>query len=288
MTAGRDNKGRFITGHKETVEDKLKRIESCKNAWRTRSDYIGDLKQKNPKLYNIWRAFMFTKKGKLIGHSEAWNSFKQFFEDVQPTYRVGCVFRRKDTTLPFSKTNFMWLTKDQLSGLYSNKRLSYKGEIRTLKEWSILLGINYAALQQRYAKGKNYTSEEILFGKPRVSKKEIKDIYELKEEQKRKNKISKMLSAYRCKDKKRGCTTTITRKYLEDIIYNGKCIYCGDTKNIGLDRIDNSRGHEIGNVVPCCYDCNVARNNNFSFEEMLKIGKVIKKIKKDRNENSCK
>lgn len=36
------------------------------------------------------------------------------------------------------------------------------------------------------------------------------------------------------------------------------------------------------NVVPCCYVCNCARNNNFSFDEMKILGKTIKKIMEDR------
>ena len=62
------------------------------------------------------------------------------------------------------------------------------------------------------------------------------------------------------------------------------CIYCEDTEDIGLDRIDNTKGHTKDNVVPCCYACNTARGNNFSFEEMKILGKTIKEIKKCRLE----
>lgn len=35
------------------------------------------------------------------------------------------------------------------------------------------------------------------------------------------------------------------------------CYYCRDKiKTIGLDRIDNSRGYKMGNVVSCCWKCN--------------------------------
>ena len=61
------------------------------------------------------------------------------------------------------------------------------------------------------------------------------------------------------------------------------CVYCGDDKRVGCDRIDNNKGHTKDNVVPCCYDCNCARNNNFSFEEMKIIGKTIRKVKESRN-----
>ncbi len=59
------------------------------------------------------------------------------------------------------------------------------------------------------------------------------------------------------------------------------CIYCG-YKSTGLDRINNEIGHTIENCVPCCKECNIARNRLFSFEEMKEIGQIIKKIKDNR------
>ena len=35
------------------------------------------------------------------------------------------------------------------------------------------------------------------------------------------------------------------------------CYYCGENiKTIGLDRVDNSLGYSLNNVVPCCTKCN--------------------------------
>lgn len=50
------------------------------------------------------------------------------------------------------------------------------------------------------------------------------------------------------------------------------------------DRIDNNIGHTKLNVVPCCYTCNTARNNNFTHNEMFILGETIKQIKLNRNE----
>ena len=58
-------------------------------------------------------------------------------------------------------------------------------------------------------------------------------------------------------------------------IFKSDCIYCGakpsnvqkkrksngDFVYNGIDRIDNSIGYVIGNVVPCCKRCNVAKND---------------------------
>ena len=76
-----------------------------------------------------------------------------------------------------------------------------------------------------------------------------------------------MLSSYRIKDKKRDLECDLTIEDMLDIM-SKPCVYCGDTKRIGCDRLDNEKGHTKDNVVPCCVECNKARNNNFSFEEM--------------------
>jgi hypothetical protein len=41
------------------------------------------------------------------------------------------------------------------------------------------------------------------------------------------------------------------------------CAYCGEIPNElnGLDRIDNNKGYTIDNVVPCCKNCNWAKND---------------------------
>lgn len=46
----------------------------------------------------------------------------------------------------------------------------------------------------------------------------------------------------------------------------------------------DNKGHIKSNVVPCCYECNVARGNNFSYDEMKIIGKAIHNIKLHRNQ----
>lgn len=52
------------------------------------------------------------------------------------------------------------------------------------------------------------------------------------------------------------------------------CYYCsfliGEkvTTGSGLDRIDNSKGYELSNVVPCCGSCNIIRNALLSPEEL--------------------
>jgi 5-methylcytosine-specific restriction endonuclease McrA len=51
-------------------------------------------------------------------------------------------------------------------------------------------------------------------------------------------------------------------------ISNGDFIYNG------LDRIDSNKGHIINNVVPCCWDCNIAKNDQ-SLNDFFHLIKLI-------------
>lgn len=66
QTTQRDFLGRFTTGHTETNDEKKKRINSLVEVWRNKHDHLKD--PKHLRIYNLWRAFMFTKKGKKIGN----------------------------------------------------------------------------------------------------------------------------------------------------------------------------------------------------------------------------
>src|SRR5205814_5921104 len=88
------------------------------------------------------------------------------------------------------------------------------------------------------------------------------------------------LKAYQTSDKKKGFATDISK---QDVL-NARldlCFYCGFPAT-GLDRIDNTKGHTKNNCVPACKDCNVARMDNFSFEEIKMIGNTIRMIKLKR------
>jgi hypothetical protein len=94
-----------------------------------------------------------------------------------------------------------------------------------------------------------------------------------------------LISHYKYNDKKRGFICDLTEEWTKENITSKPCIYCGETKDIGCDRIDNSKGHTKDNVIPCCLICNQTRMNNYSFEEMIRLGLVIRQIKQDRLKN---
>lgn len=53
---------------------------------------------------------------------------------------------------------------------------------------------------------------------------------------------------------------------------NKRCAYCGrlpKEKPTGIDRIDPNLGYEDGNMVPCCFECNISKLD-YSFWEFYK------------------
>lgn len=93
-------------------------------------------------------------------------------------------------------------------------------------------------------------------------------------------RASLRLLCYRNRDAKAGRATDITYEYVLSSLLS-KCNYCGHPSD-GLDRLDNSIGHTMDNCVPCCNDCNVARSDHFTPEEMKIIGEAIKVVKDAR------
>lgn len=63
------------------------------------------------------------------------------------------------------------------------------------------------------------------------------------------------------------------------------CVYCLFPLNptgAGLDRKDPHGSYSADNVVPCCQECNIARNVYFTHEEFLAIGATIRTVKLNR------
>lgn len=91
---------------------------------------------------------------------------------------------------------------------------------------------------------------------------------------------SRMLSNYRRYDLAKGYTTTIDTEFIINSITQ-PCHYCGFSAT-GLDRVDSRVGHTKGNCVPCCKECNTAKLNHFTEDEMKIIGESISLVKGNR------
>jgi hypothetical protein len=95
-------------------------------------------------------------------------------------------------------------------------------------------------------------------------------------------RVYALMHNYRSMDKRKGQYNDLDMLFMLDLT-SQPCTYCGNTDKIGADRIDNNKGHEKANVVPCCPECNNVRRDNFTYEEMLQIGRVMKIIMLERN-----
>lgn len=266
-----------------TQEEKILRSRALSAAAKRRPNYIADLVKSDPRIYNSWRGIRFTEKGKRAGCCEEWKNFRTFYSHIKPHYFNGCVLLRKDKTLPWGPDNFICVTSGEAGTLKESIFIEYDGKRLTLREWAEYYGISVRSIRIRYYRHrKEYTPEQLIFGiRHNRGSKTAKDAKD--EGVNPRAKASKMLSQYRTIDRKNGyelCDMSIDWM-LENII-SKPCHYCGDTRRIGCDRIDNTKGHTKDNVVPCCIECNSARNNYFTYDEMRRLGKTIAEIKKAR------
>lgn len=61
-----------------------------------------------------------------------------------------------------------------------------------------------------------------------------------------------------------------------------RCEYCDGSLPVyghGLDRIDNSKGYVLGNVVPSCWTCNKMRSDCLTYEEMKVAMDAVRKFR---------
>jgi len=85
------------------------------------------------------------------------------------------------------------------------------------------------------------------------------------------NRAKNLAASYKFRDKKKGVENDIDYQWIMDNIFTEQCWYCGETdwRKLGCDRKDNSLGHTIDNVVPCCSECN-QKKGSMSFKEYLR------------------
>lgn len=57
------------------------------------------------------------------------------------------------------------------------------------------------------------------------------------------------------------------------------CFYCGDEiETIGVDRVDNSIGYEVGNLVSCCTKCNYMKKHYSTEDWVTHMRKVLNNL----------
>ena len=63
-------------------------------------------------------------------------------------------------------------------------------------------------------------------------------------------------------------------------LLNENCYYCDKKKAWGLDRIDNTKGYLLDNVLPCCGGCNVSRHTQYTVQEFKVMIQALLKFRK--------
>lgn len=120
----------------------------------------------------------------------------------------------------------------------------------------------------------NIEEEKVKRKKYRDSHKEDQKIWmnQWKEKNPQRYRASRILCTYKRNDKKYNRENNLTSSWIVERIFSQPCYYCGETdwKKIGCDRIDNSIGHIMTNVIPCCGKCNNERKTK-GFDEFCTL-----------------
>ena len=103
--------------------------------------------------------------------------------------------------------------------------------------------------------------------------------------------MRQLIIAYKSNAKKKGRSFELSEEQFAKITKQD-CYYCGTKPNNiyksffcsgdyiynGLDRIDNTKGYTIENVVPCCRFCNAAKSNRTEQEFKNWSERLYKKL----------
>lgn len=89
------------------------------------------------------------------------------------------------------------------------------------------------------------------------------------------NKTKPRLDTYKKRADKKEVSFELSKEDF-DILIKGDCDYCkrSPTTWFGIDRVAPSSGYVVGNVVPCCWDCNIDKHEGDA-ETMIKRNKRI-------------
>lgn len=87
------------------------------------------------------------------------------------------------------------------------------------------------------------------------------ELFEFGSDNYRLNKNKPVYSNYITGATNRNLDFDITQRQF-DILINNHCVYCNFKGVIGIDRVDNSVGYTLDNVVSCCKVCNTMKNKH--------------------------
>lgn len=186
MEGKKFNSGCFVKGRKFTPEELLKHSEMMRKSWLTRADRHGMI---GTRFHNTWRSMTTRCRGTCGGDSkrkyrdkgirvcERWLKFKNFYEDMFPSYIDGLTIDRIDNKKGYFKENCRWATAEQQAENRSvSAMIEWQGEKMSLRNWARKLNVSVNGLRlryhNRYQKGK-ITLDQLMTFKSKVPYEDI-------------------------------------------------------------------------------------------------------------------
>ncbi|WP_055693344.1 hypothetical protein [Streptomyces prasinopilosus] len=91
--------------------------------------------------------------GRGITVCERWKSFEAFAEDMGSTFSPELTLERIDNDRGYEPGNCRWATViEQARNKRSSHLVTFRGQTKTIIEWSELLGLNYDTVRGRLTK----------------------------------------------------------------------------------------------------------------------------------------
>lgn len=92
--------------------------------------------------------------GRGITVDPCWRDFRNFVEDMMPTWQKGLSLERKDNDGPYSKDNCKWATmREQHQNKRNNVWLTFQGKRLNVAGWACELGMDSNTLYERLKSG---------------------------------------------------------------------------------------------------------------------------------------
>lgn len=95
------------------------------------------------------------------------------------------------------------------------------------------------------------------------------------------NVAKKSCSRTRHKDKIHR-TWSLSLEEYTTLVKPNTCHYCTgplERQGTALDRLDSTKGYEVGNVVPCCKNCNTLKGDFLTYTEAAELIGLLRKLR---------
>ena len=140
--------------------------------------------RKSTHLYSVWdgmkercynrnKAYYHRYGGRGITMCDEWHYSFEAFQSwaYENGYREDLTIDRIDNDKGYCPENCRWVTiKEQSNNKENNHYLTFRGETKTLMQWSEATGFPFSTLSRRASHWKNATAEEILLTPRKIDK----------------------------------------------------------------------------------------------------------------------